>query len=229
MLTQRNEVAEGFSSSGTYSGTSSGPESGAWWARRRTPESRLAKRHSYNQDTACTAQRCAPSQRWSQFVRESRMGSARPLTQLPVVALQHFQSQSFMHTCCNHAIAELGDSISFLQTAQRRSGAGPEGQVGGMPPKPFKSKCTMARQGHRMGKRQRDEAREQRAMSQHDKPPLPKAALAGIYAGHVLAVCWTSALGSGIDDGRTDGIIYCCYSWSPAGSPDSDAHPEACC
>ena len=54
MLIQRNEVAEGFSSSGTCSGTSSGPESGAWWARGRTPESRVIKRHSYNQDTACT-------------------------------------------------------------------------------------------------------------------------------------------------------------------------------
>ena len=186
MLIQRNEVAEGFSSSGTCSGTSSGPESGAWWARGRTPESRVTKRHSYNPDTACTAQRCAPSQRWSQFVRESRMGSARPLTQLPVVALQHSQSQSFVHTCCNHAIAELGDSISFLQTAQHRSGAGPEGQVGGMPPKPFKSKCTMARQGQRLGKRQRDEAREQRAMSQHDKPPLPKAAPVRTTSHHVL-------------------------------------------
>ena len=185
MLTHHNEVAEGFSSSGTCSGTSSGPESGARWARGRTPESGVTKRHSYSQDTACAAQRCAPSQRWSQFVRESRMGSAWPLTQLPVVALQLSQSQSFVHVCCNHAIAGLGDPIALLQTAQRRSGAGPEGQVGGMPPKPFKSKCTMARQGQRLGKRQRDEAREQRAMSQHDKPPLPKDALVRTASHHV--------------------------------------------
>ena len=185
MHTHHNEVAEGFSSSGTCSGTSSGPESGAWWARGSTPESGVTTRRSYSHETVCATQRCAPSQRWSQFVRESRMGSTWPLTQLPVVALQLSQSQSFEQMCCNHAITGIGDPIALLQTAQQGSRAGPEGQVGGMPPKPFKSKCTMARQGQRLGKRQRDEAREQRAMSQHDKPSLPQDAHVQTASHHV--------------------------------------------
>ena len=75
MHTRNNEVAEGFSSSGTCSGTSSGPESGAWWARGNTPEAGKTTRRSYSHETVCAAQRCAPSQRWSQSVCESRMGS----------------------------------------------------------------------------------------------------------------------------------------------------------
>ena len=118
MHTHHNEVAGGFSSSGTCSRTSSGQESGAWGACRNT-------------------------------------------------------SKSFVQMRCHHAITGIEDPIVLLTTAQPGSRAGSQSQVGGMPPKPFKSKCTMARQGQRLGKRQRDEAREQRAMSQHDRPSLP--------------------------------------------------------